>query len=295
MTKDADNIVNVPMEDIYADVEFNCRGVISPEDVIEMADSIDKQGLLQPVMVRPNANRDIDKKYSLVLGFRRYKAFLILERDTIPCVIKETMTEDAARTLNLTENIHRKNLNILQEAKGIQYYWLMDLGRIQISKKIGMTQGWVQVRMSLLELPDDVHDLCVAGVISQPQIKVIARIWKSGDKEKFYSTVKKIKMARIRGEADPLEEGRKRDIKPNATTHRKRAEIFAMMDHVYSYMEPSIVTRCMAWCAGEISDLDLWGDLREICEGCEGKDNPDSITLEVKGKHYDFPESSLSM
>jgi ParB family chromosome partitioning protein len=110
------------LDDIRVDTDFNCRGAITPISVHELANNIRTAGLIEPVVVRPYDKDGF--KYDLVAGFRRTQAFKNLRANEpekyseIPVVIKN-VTLAEAKILNLIENIHREDLNILQEARAL--------------------------------------------------------------------------------------------------------------------------------------------------------------------------------
>jgi|SRR5215831_7206355 len=131
-------IVELPVEMIYSDDNMNCRGRIAPYDVLELARSIEKSGLLSPIAVQPYDSVP-GFRYRIILGHRRHKAFQVLKRETIPCVVKDGLTEVQVRILNLQENIERKDLNVLQEAHAIQKFKLAGYTLAEVANMVGMS------------------------------------------------------------------------------------------------------------------------------------------------------------
>lgn len=220
-----------------------------------MANDIDKHGLLQPVIVTPEEN-----KYKLIAGFRRYSACTSLGWSHIPCVVREGMSEVDARTLNLSENIQRRNLTIAQEARAIQR--LKELGATQqlVADKLGMSRTWVQVRYMLLDLPQEAIDAADANILNTTQIRELHYMYASNgrDKEAIEKEIHRIKVAKERG-ARSVAVGKK--YNPNAKRMRTKPEVLKMLDHIYSSFGASLTTRALAWCGGEITDGDLVDDL----------------------------------
>ena len=103
-------ISTIPLTDIEVNAEFNCRGDFAPIDIVDLAKSIQEKGLMQPVMVRKIEG---PIPYSLVAGFRRYKAHQAIGKDTISCIVQE-LDERSARVLNLVENLQREDLTMVQ-------------------------------------------------------------------------------------------------------------------------------------------------------------------------------------
>jgi ParB family chromosome partitioning protein len=194
---------------------------------------------------------------------------------TIPCIIKDHLSDIQARVLNLTENVNRKDLNMLQEAKAIQNLVVAGLTQEEIGTKIHQSRGWVQVRCYLLTLPPEIQEEAAAGNLSYQQIRDLYTI---GDKNQQYEAVKKIKDAKERGEKTP------RVAKQNKNTlikkRRERGELFAMMDHIREYLGNNLSTRALAWAAGEITDNDLFHSIKEECE--------------IEGVNYEIPKEALS-
>src|SRR5215831_9926890 len=94
----------LPTVEIFADENFNCRGTIAPFDVIDLAKSIEKNGLLQPIVVQPYVNHP-PHKYRIIVGHRRHRAYEVQGWKEIPAIIKEGLTDVQLRILNLQENL----------------------------------------------------------------------------------------------------------------------------------------------------------------------------------------------
>lgn len=274
------NIQQIPLEKIWADESFNCRGFIAPIDVAELVKDIQEKGLLQPLVVQEIKNdqtiktgdgREVsnDGKYSykLIAGFRRFKALTLLSHDnemfrTAPCNVRENILSDVDSYLfNLSENIQRQDLDILQEAKAVQRLVNLCLTREDISRRLGKSMGWVQVRANLLDLPKPVQEDVKTGFITQSQIKELYTIYNREGEKEMYAAVREIKDAKIAGKKDiTVNPNRK---KPDAKLHRKRSEIFNMMETIQdSPIGNGLWTRTLAWAAGEISTHELYIDLK---------------------------------
>lgn len=251
----------IPLDDILCDDNFNCRGAIVPRDVIDLARSIDSVGLQQPITVQP-WDKVLGKKFRILSGHRRFKAFQLLDppKLTIPAIINaKPMDELQARKLNLEENLKRKDLNILQEALAIKPF--QDAGWTQegIARELLQSKGWVQARTALLRLPDDIQQVAAAGLLTQEHIKQLAAM---KSKNQQYEAVKKIKDAKISGDKKKIDVvKKKRD--PLAKKKREPAEIVEMIETIQKVLDYGFYTRCLAWSAGEISDFQLLRDLRD--------------------------------
>ena len=256
-------LVSIPLSEILADDDFNCRGKIVPIDVVDLAKDIQERGLIQPVTVAPYIKGSY--RYRLIAGFRRFSAHLVIQRSEIDAIIREDMIDEKeCRFFNLSENLQRTDLTIMQEARALQHLQAVGVGEHDAADRLNKSRGWIQVRYLLLKLPKEVQKEVEAGFIKQTQIRELYSLYKNHSIEKLYAAVRKIKDAKIMGRdlvtVDPDK------LSPKAKRIRKRPEIFEMMAHVVQYADNGLHTRCLAWCAGEINDDELFDSLQEVCE-----------------------------
>ena len=140
------------------------------EDALnELADSIAKHGVLQPLLVRPLLNGG----YQLVAGERRWRASRIAGLTEVPVVIKE-LTDAQVAELALVENVQREDLNPLEEANGYKelsekYGYTQD----EISSMVGRSRSAVANALRLLSLPSEVQELVMKGELSTGHAKAI--------------------------------------------------------------------------------------------------------------------------
>jgi len=256
-------VVDLPVKELHADPDFNCRGFIAPIDVVELARDIENHGLQQPISVMP-LDGDDSHNYKIICGHRRHKAFEVLNRVTIPCIVRHNLSTADALILNIGENVHRKDLNILQEAWALKRLKLEGFSATEVAKSIGKAATWVYVRYELLELPEEIQEAAAAGFIKQAQIRDLVRL--PGRKEQL-EAAKKIKMARISGEKTP------QILKPKKDMFKKKlrieSEIIDMIEHISESIGMNFGTRCLAWAAGEIADLELFRDIKDLAEIAE--------------------------
>jgi ParB family transcriptional regulator, chromosome partitioning protein len=138
------------------------RSVFDEEALDELRDSIDQVGFLQPIVVRELS----PDKYELVMGERRWRAAQALGRDTIPAIVRDTR-DDAMLRDALLENIHRANLNPLEEAAAYQQL-LEEFGAThdELARRIGRSRPQISNTIRLLNLPPRVQNRVAAGVLS---------------------------------------------------------------------------------------------------------------------------------
>lgn len=141
------------------------------EALDELVASIREVGVLQPVVVRPLP--DEPGRYELIMGERRLRATKELGLDSIPAVIKDTADEDMLRDA-LLENLHRSQLNPLEEASAYQQL-LADFGITQeeLATRIGRSRPQITNTIRLLKLPAVVQTRVAAGVLSAGHARAI--------------------------------------------------------------------------------------------------------------------------
>lgn len=251
----------VPIAEIYSDPIFNCRGAISPIDVVELARDIDQHGLAQSIVIQPFTEKE-GYKYRIVLGHRRFQAFINLKRKDIPAVIRDDLTEEQARIMNLSENLKRKDLNLLQEAKALEKFINDGLSAQEIAKKLEVSYGWVQVRSTLLKLPYAIQQEAAAGFVNQEQIKDLYGL---PNEEAMYEAVKIIKDRKLTGDKKRI---RVKDVVGNKKSLlrkklRGRDTIFKLQTVIRDAIGNNLATRVLGWAAGEVNDIEILQALKD--------------------------------
>ncbi len=250
---------------IYSDDSFNCRGRILPMDVVDLVKDIDLHGLQFPIAVQPacDVNKNIEGyDYRIIAGHRRYAAFKVLKRKTIPAMLKLGLSEAEARLLNLGENLKRENLNLLQEAKAIERLRFLGLVRREVAESLGVSTSWVQVRYNLLDLPEEIQEEAAAGLLNQNQIK---QIYGLRTPERQFEAVKKIKNARLRGEQG-ISVAKAPEQDPFKKKRQPKNVVQDMIKHMGDSVGFGLHTRALAWANGEISSAELYFDIRRYAK-----------------------------
>ena len=142
--------------------ESQPRKSFDDEKIMELAESIKSNGIIQPLILR----KDKDE-YIIVAGERRWRAAKYIGIKEIPAVIMD-LTEKQILEISLIENIQREDLNSIEEA--IAYKKLItdfDLTQEQLSKRIGKSRVAITNTMRLLNLSEDVQQYIIEGVISE--------------------------------------------------------------------------------------------------------------------------------
>jgi ParB family transcriptional regulator, chromosome partitioning protein len=160
------------------------RGIISPDSLQELVDSIREQGILEPIVVaRTPAG------YQIIAGERRWRAAKVLGLERVPVVVKET-TPQGMLEMSIVENVQREDLNPIERAQS--YKRLIDefgLGTNEVARKIGKSAPTVSNTIRLLSLPDAIKDALVAGVITEGHVRPLISL---GDPKLMLELFKKI-------------------------------------------------------------------------------------------------------
>ncbi|MDF7639720.1 nucleoid occlusion protein [Lactobacillus sp. ESL0791] len=140
---------------------FQPRHNFSEDSIRELASTLDKEGLLQPIIIR-----ELGDNYEIVAGERRYRAAKSLGWKTIPAIVNNMGNEQAA-SLALVENLQREDLNPIDEAQA--YDNLLKLNKLtqtDLAQQIGKSQSYVANKMRLLKLSPKVQSYIASGQIS---------------------------------------------------------------------------------------------------------------------------------
>lgn len=252
---DSKRVYDVPMDSIFIQPGFNCRGHIDPTSVMELARDIRDRGLDFPIAVQPwKIDAKPDMRFRLVAGFRRHMAHKINNAKTITAFIKTQLTDVDARILNLTENIQRENLNILQEAHAIEHLKDAELGQEEIARRVGKSRGWVQDRVYLLELPDEIQAEAAAGVIGTKEIR---NLWSLPSTQQQFEWIKRYKDSKLAQKKKEPSVDKIKRLGRNEKRLRTKTEIEELQDTIREVLGNGIATRVLGWTIAAISDLEV--------------------------------------
>jgi|GEM_PF-5005854 len=164
---------DLPLEAIATSSD-NPRKDFPEDEIRELAATIQRDGLLSPILVRPRPGYKPEELpstirtpyYELIAGERRFRAAKVAGLRKIPCVIR-TLSDAEARELRAVENAQRKDLTAIEEAR--QYRAMLDAGDYpgptELARTLGLSQGHVSNRLRLLELPAKWVDRIDSGVL----------------------------------------------------------------------------------------------------------------------------------
>jgi ParB family transcriptional regulator, chromosome partitioning protein len=161
------------------------RTVFDEEAMNELVESIREVGMLQPIVVRPMGGA----RFELVMGERRWRAAQQADVETIPAIVRETADHELLRDA-LLENLHRAQLNPLEEAAAYQQM-LEDFGCTQeeLASRIKRSRPQISNTIRLLRLPPTVQRRVAAGVISAGHARALLAIEDPASQERLAQRV----------------------------------------------------------------------------------------------------------
>ncbi len=147
------------------------RGMITPDSLMDLVDSIREHGILEPLIVAHTP-----AGYQIVAGERRWRAAKLAGLMTLPCIIKETSPQGMLE-MALVENVQRTDLNAIDRAKAFErLIEEFDLSNAEIAQRIGKSPAYISNTLKLLTLPDALKDGLISGLISEGHARALASI-----------------------------------------------------------------------------------------------------------------------
>lgn len=151
----------IPIELIVPN-RYQPRTVFNDEKILELAYSIKENGLIQPIVVR-----QVEDKYEIVAGERRYRAMISIGYTDVPVVLSDANDSKSA-TLALIENIQREDLNAVEEAIALkEILKTQNITQKELALQIGKSQSAIANKIRLLELPENVLSALTSKAITE--------------------------------------------------------------------------------------------------------------------------------
>lgn len=147
------------------------RGIINPDSVSELVESIREHGILEPIIVAQTP-----AGYQIIAGERRWRAARVLKLAYVPAIIKKT-TPQQMLEMAIVENVQRKDLNPIERAKAfLRLKEEFNLDNTLIAKKVSKSIPYVINCLKLLTLPDALKDGLLSGLISEGHARALSSI-----------------------------------------------------------------------------------------------------------------------
>ena len=176
-------ILNVSI-DLIIPNRFQPRLVFDEKALNELADSIKEHGIIEPIIVRP-----LNDKYEIIAGERRYKAACIAGLTKVPVIVKHLSDYKSAQVA-VIENVQRRNLNPMEEAKS--YKRILDQGlktQEELAKEIGVSQSTIANKLRLLSLAEPVKQALSENKISERHARALLKITSLDKQEELLNKV----------------------------------------------------------------------------------------------------------
>lgn len=165
-----EEVVYLYLDDIIPN-RFQPREVFDERPLKELAVSIKEHGVIQPIIVRK-----VNDKYEIIAGERRYKASALAGLTKIPAIIRDLDDKETSKVA-LLENLQRKNLNPIEEAKTYQKILELDqMTQEELAKTMGKSQSAVANKLRLLSLPEEVQDALLKENISERHARTLLNL-----------------------------------------------------------------------------------------------------------------------
>ena len=208
MDNKENEVVYLHLDDIIPN-RFQPRQVFDEKALKELAVSIKEHGVIQPIIVR-----NIGNKYEIIAGERRYKASAMAGLTTIPAIVRNLDDKESSKVA-LLENLQRKNLNPIEEAKTYQKILELDqMTQEELAKTMGKSQSAVANKLRLLSLTDEVQDALLKDQISERHARALLNAKDADTQKQLLKEVidKKMTVRELEDKINPKEEITKSDI-----------------------------------------------------------------------------------
>ena len=147
------------------------RKYFNEEKLKELATSIEQHGVIQPIIVKKEGER-----YKIIAGERRYRAARLAGLNEVPVIVRD-MDEQETLEVSLIENLHREDLNPMEEAEAIEkLIEEHDLTQEQAAQKLGRSRSAVTNTLRLLQLPKPIQQLLRTGKLTEGHARVLSAI-----------------------------------------------------------------------------------------------------------------------
>ena len=184
--------------------------------LLSLAESIKKQGVMQPILVRPVENAALDSpRYEIIAGERRWRAAQLANCEEIPVLIR-SIDNEMALAMALIENIQRENLNPLEEAMGLKRLAEeFQLSQQEIANAIGRSRANVGNIMRLLNLCEGVQKMLLEGKLDMGHARALLTLPPATQIALAQKIVQKgLSVREVESEVSRLEKGNEKKQKP---------------------------------------------------------------------------------
>ncbi len=187
--EEKDEIVQLYLDDIIPN-RFQPREIFDEKALKELAISIREHGLIQPIIVR-----SVNGKYEIIAGERRYKASALAGLTKIPAIIRNLDDKESSKVA-LLENLQRKNLNPIEEARTYQKILEIDqMTQDELAKTMGKSQSSIANKIRLLSLPEEIQTALLKEQISERHARALLNLQDSNQQISYLKKIIDNKMS----------------------------------------------------------------------------------------------------
>lgn len=268
---DKDEVIQIYLDDIIPN-RFQPREVFDEKALKELAVSIKEHGVIQPIIVR-----SVNGKYEIIAGERRYKASALAGLTKIPAIVRDLDDKESSKVA-LLENLQRKNLNPIEEAKTYQKILEIDqMTQEELAKTMGKSQSAVANKLRLLSLSEEVQDALLKEEISERHARALINIPDAKKQKEMLKRVIDEKMS-----VRVLEDEIKKEYQPEEKKEEPKEEQVASTN---TFINTSPLTPTVK----DVEDADEYGKV--VLAPLEGEENNNKfINYGEIGKEEDEEE-----
>src|SRR5690554_642971 len=196
------------------------RKQFDPETLDELAESIQTQGILQPLLVEKISDDD----YAIIAGERRYRAALSAGLEKVPVIVKR-FSDVQRLEVSLIENIQRENLNPIEEAKA--YLYLLEQAEIrqeELAERVGKKRSTIANSLRLLQLPKKMQESLLTGDFTAGHARALLSVVNPADQQYLYEKIleKDISVREAERVAGDLNRGKRSAISKGQKEKKER-------------------------------------------------------------------------
>mgnify|MGYP003964198245 CR=1 FL=1 len=162
------------------------RGMITPDSLMDLVDSIREHGVLEPLIAAHTP-----AGYQIIAGERRWRASKLAGLTHVPVIVKETSPQGMLE-MAIVENVQRTDLNAIDRAKAFErLIEEFDLSNAEIAKKVSKSPSYISNTLKLLSLPDALKDGLISGLITEGHARALSSIEDKTAMIEAYKTILK--------------------------------------------------------------------------------------------------------
>jgi len=166
---------------------YQPRASFDEEQLQELAASVAQDGIIEPIVVRPDGNG----KYQIIAGERRWRAAKIAKLTQLPAIIRDCSDEET-ELLALEENLHREDLNDVDRGKALKSIReKLSLTWEQLGKRVGLSRRRVLMLAGLADLPEDVQKQIAEGTLTEKHSRALGRFQDSEQQRQFLEVIQR--------------------------------------------------------------------------------------------------------